>query len=89
MFVELVNVYFTLNSKIKTKDITVTTGTTQYDGYYYGAEAHAITGTIISAYVTGTGDNHAAFIGYVNNTAVRVNSPVANLDVAVRVTYMS
>ena len=85
-YIESVNAR--IDNLVKTKEITIATGTTQYDGYYYGTETHGISGKIISAYIKGTGSNHAAFLNYCNDTTIRVCSPVSETNVTVIVAYI-
>ena len=77
-----------IDNLVKTKEFTIATGTTQYDGFYYGTETHGISGKIISAYIRGTGSNHAAFLNYCNDTTIRVCSPVSETNVTVKVAYI-
>lgn len=76
----------------KTKQVSVTTGTILYNGYYYGdytAESFD-NAKIRSAVIVGSTDNRPWFVQFYGNGTnrnVRVFSPVASTTFAVNLTY--
>lgn len=82
-----------LNSKIasliKTANFQITTGNTLYDGRYYGDGNLSVNGTIIGAYLDGSGTNKFATIGYINaNGNTRIWSITANTTAYIVIVYI-
>ena len=83
----------TLNSNLlKFKDVSVTVGTTAYDGYYIvtGDTGLSASSKLVSVQVIGASNNHAAFVGFYeqNTQKFRVNCVASNSTVYVRVWYI-
>lgn len=82
-----------LNSNLlKSKDVTVAVGSVIYDGYYIADEDTGLSTSskLVSVQVVGTSGNHAAFVGYYQQSVqrFRVNCVVPNSTVYVRVWYI-
>lgn len=67
------------------EDLSGTTGTTQYAGYYYVDVTKTASGYIIGALVIDSTSNRLAFCQRISATKIRVYSPVADTTVTVRV----
>lgn len=82
-----------LTKLIKYKDISVTTTSTQYDGWYVATFDTGLSNPnkIINVSVIGSDNNHAAFVGYYHTTTGqgRVNCVAANTTVYLRVWYIN
>ena len=72
--------------QIASEDVSVTTGTTQYAGYYYADGNTSLSGVkAISVYSSTS--NRPAFAQMITAQTFRVFSPVASTAVTVRVVY--
>lgn len=72
------------------KDYSTTTGTSQYQGYYFGnVEGVAISGkTLIGVTVFSVQDNVPAFCAMLSNSIVRAYSTVASKLITIRCIYL-
>ena len=68
------------------EDVSVTTGTTQYAGYYYADGSTSLSG-VKSVSIYGTTSNRPAFVQMITEQTFRVFSPVASTTATVRITY--
>lgn len=74
---------------ISYEDLSGTTGTTQYAGYYYVNVTKTATGYIIGALVIDSTSNRLAFCQRISATTIRAYTPVADTTVTVRVLLLN
>ena len=82
----------TIDKKIYTKDITVTTGNTQYDGYYFGdasgvPDGYLPIGACVINTSAGTPTNVYADVTF-RGRDIRVWTVRSNATVYVRISYL-
>ena len=75
-----------LYPQLASEDVSVTTGTTQYAGYYYADGNTSLSG-VKSVSVYSSTSNRPAFVQMITAQTFRVFSPVASTTVTVRVVY--
>ena len=72
------------------EDVTITTGTSQYTGYYYGdgsITTSVADKEIVSVFVYSATSNRPAFLQRIGATSIRAYCPVAETTIVVRVLF--
>ena len=72
------------------EDVTITTGTSQYTGYFYGdgsITTSVADKEIVSVFVYSATSNRPAFLQRIGATSIRAYCPVAETTIVVRVLF--
>ena len=79
-----------LNSKFSYHDVTVTTGTTTYDGRYFSNFSIPTNkGTLVGMFTQGVGDNKSAYAIRIANDTGRVYTHAQSTSVTIRMLFMN